>query len=434
MHRGARHFEHFRVAALAILLLAGACTNGGDRPTFGTTTTAPRADPTLASIVEATGRAGALGLRGTAVSASGARGPVVGTVAGDGSKGTVTFPAFFGDLTTTVEARWLDGVLYLRREPVPAEKAKANPASFYLVAAPGKPWMAVTLVPVVQLSLAGYDPAAVLQLLRSGKAQLEDRGTTRLGKLEARHFRVQARGLVGGLAGARPQVELWADDDHVLRRLRIAGPAATITYDLNPGARLPTLAPPPPDQVFPNLAARSAPADEQPTGPFEPVASGTSNGVRWTLLRAPAGEGRACWRFDATPAISQAGGVGTGPRCLDAVPAAPAGDDSVRFVVDGDGTGGRDAVAVAVPPGTKRVTLGFEGGRTEDLPLTGGVAVWVGPPTPIAAYIGVTLSDGTALDCGPGWVTTLDDIAGGLSADQRASLRRAPWACLEAET
>ena len=36
--------------------------------------------------------------------------------------------------------------------------------------------------------------------------------------------------------------------------------------------------------------------------------------------------------------------------------------------------------------------------------------MWVGPSSPFPAYLGLTMADGTIVDCAPGAVTTPEDL------------------------
>ena len=98
----------------------------------------------------------------------------------------------------------------------------------------------------------------------------------------------------------------------------------------------------------------------------------------------------------------------------------------MQFVVDANGAGAYDALAVALPAGVKSLTLGFVGGSLEPVAVASPV-VWVGPASLPPAYLGVTLANGTTIDCGAGSVGSVADLR-----DSRltALAARAPWACL----
>jgi hypothetical protein len=104
----------------------------------------------------------------------------------------------------------------------------------------------------------------------------------------------------------------------------------------------------------------------------------------------------------------------------------------VQFAIAGDGGGSYDALVVLMPAGVKHLTFGFVGGKTQSL-APNRVLVWVGPSTPLPAYLGVTLADGTQLACGAGAVSAVGDLTdpaltGPLDAGGAASV----WGCLPA--
>jgi hypothetical protein len=106
--------------------------------------------------------------------------------------------------------------------------------------------------------------------------------------------------------------------------------------------------------------------------------------------------------------------------------AAP--EDTVTFVVEGNGTGSYNALAIALPSGAKDLKLGFVGGKMQPLATNGTLAVWIGPNDPVPGYLGMTLADGTKLDCGAGAIAVPSDLT---DPSVNANIAGAPWGCLQ---
>ena len=111
--------------------------------------------------------------------------------------------------------------------------------------------------------------------------------------------------------------------------------------------------------------------------------------------------------------------------------------DEAQFVVDASDRSVYEMIGALVPRGATAV-LTMGDGTTRTLPVdANGLALYVGPPAPIAGYLEVTLADGTKLACGPGSVTSASDATGGgpLASDgevdpiRQAKLRAQPWGC-----
>jgi hypothetical protein len=115
------------------------------------------------------------------------------------------------------------------------------------------------------------------------------------------------------------------------------------------------------------------------------------------------------------------------PRCVDRIKRDDDPEDIPSFVVIGDGTGTYDALAISLPPGVKDTKLGFVGGKITPVSAKSPI-VWVGPSEPLPGYFGVTLADGTKLDCGAGAVATPEDLT---DPTATRNLAGAAWGCLQ---
>jgi hypothetical protein len=163
------------------------------------------------------------------------------------------------------------------------------------------------------------------------------------------------------------------------------------------------------------------------TGAYTTAASGSWNGTVWNLLQAPATDGQVCYRWQATPPVTQTvtGGPGRS-RCI--VPAAAGADpeDTISFPVVANGTGPYDVLGVLLPKGVRSLTLGFVGGTTRSVPVSSPF-VWVGPASSTPGYLGVVLADGTKVDSGAGAISSASDPTDDQLTARAAS---APWACV----
>jgi hypothetical protein len=102
----------------------------------------------------------------------------------------------------------------------------------------------------------------------------------------------------------------------------------------------------------------------------------------------------------------------------------------VQVVVDAGAGAAFDAVVAVVPPGATAAELTTIDAGRQDLTVDpGGFVVWIGPKEPKAVVLDVTTAGGEVVTCGPGSVSSLDDV-GDLVSEEVARLDRVPWLCL----
>ena len=408
---------------LVFLVLAGCSPGGSSRPKV-----VPSNDP-VKNAAAATLAAGGAQISGQVSETAGAAGPVEGTWQGTLAKGDGQATAKVsvnGVAPGDVELRWTGGVAYLSRIPAPhLVRTKAGFFSVLLRDASDRPWVRLPMNAgggVVVLLASAFNPAALLDdMSRTGASSA---GTTSIGGVSVTDLRTkQPRPLVGIWQNAT--VDVFVDAQHRAVRVKITSPSGGLSYDVTHYGTKVDVAPPPKSDI---VVGGTAPTVEL-SGPYTTAASGTTNGIAWKLLRAPAQDGRVCWRWDATPNIKQVlQDRSDGAHCL-APPAANADPETtVQFVVDANGAGPYDVLGVVLPSGVKALNLGFAGGttRAEAVPPNGPLVV-VGPTRPVPAYLMVTLADGTILDCGAGAVGSVADLS---DSTLTAGAAAAPWACV----
>ena len=117
--------------------------------------------------------------------------------------------------------------------------------------------------------------------------------------------------------------------------------------------------------------------------------------------------------------------------CIAAFDPSGAADEQVQIVVDSGGGASFDIVVAAVAPGTTNVEMQLDDGTVHPLAVDpAGFVVWAGPKSPLAVVLEATAPNGDVAVCGPGPVTSLDDLQV-MAPDQVAILDRLPWLCVE---
>jgi hypothetical protein len=325
-------------------------------------------------------------------------------------------------LQLPVTLRVVDGTFYFKRVAVALPR---NDSLFVFTRDDSfKPWREATLGSVIDGVPSAFSPLALLEWIERNNVELESDGTERIGDVDTTRLTTTRETLVGVWTGST--VDLWVDGDQRVVRVRVAGDGGGTQYDVTDfGTEVEIEAPAPGD-----ISTETEQPVVEPSGPFEEVASGTSEGVTWTLLRAPGTYDTTCWRWQATPPLPQVGLPNPDAfRCVKVPDSASDVSDEILFPVIGNGQGSYDALVALVPENTTAATMGFIGGTTQDVPV-GAPFVWVGPPQPLKGYLGLTLDDGTRVDCGAGAITTPDDLTNDAFTGFATT---AAWACLLAE-
>jgi hypothetical protein len=404
-------------------MAAVSCSSGhDDRPTLG--------DDPLGAVAAAMRRAGSSG-RISGTTAGPTAGPS-GTVRGvwkGGITGEGDVNVGFVSRTGTqvpVELRWLAKQLYYKRAVTTV--SAGDQLVLFTRDARFPPWRTALLTGrltsgIVEGIPSAFSPAALVSWLQKLRVGVTERDGARAGVPNTTRLTSKHGVFVGTWSQAT--VDLFVDQRHRVVEVRITSPTGGTTYRVSAyGTPVHVTAPP-----AAQISTKSEVPPIEPAGPFTTVASGTSAGVTWAVQRAPGTRETVCWRWQAQPPLTQAQlKTPDTPRCMAPVPDHPDDpSDTVQFVVDGTAQGPYDALAVLLPAGVKGLTLGFVGGKTQSLPVTEPVTVWVGPGDPTKAYLGVTLADGTHLDCGAGAVSEQGDLA-----DPRLTedVGTAAWGCI----
>lgn len=413
-----RRLVAFLLAAATVFGLA-ACSDGD--------TTSSTEPVELQQIRDATFAAGSARYTGQITFDGGASGPIEGTASGDPGAGQVTFPVLTSaSEVEQAEATWVDGVVYLRR--VAGADTAAAGQSLLGRADTELPWLRIpSTTPLSRGVLSPYDPFSLLAQLDLGAATLESQGSEEVDGRRVDRYQVDSAGVAQVLAVDR--IELLVEGSQRLAGVRLEG-TRSIDYVLSDYGVDVAATAPPEDQI--QTAVTGVDAGESPVGPYELVASGTFEGTAWQLMRAPATSDGTCWRLDGEGEIELDPVAATeidGATCL--LPIDPTVDEPVQIVFDTGSAAPFDALVAVVPPASQARLLFVDRSR-QDVPVDPrGFLVWVGPKEPMAVVLQVTGPDGTESECGPGSVSSLEDLDA-LPPDQVEALRDAPWLCLPA--
>src|SRR5262249_14470636 len=146
-------------------------------------------------------------------------------------------------------------------------------------------------------------------------------------------------------------------------------------------------------------------------GAYAVAASGTTDNVTWSLMRAPGTRDSECWKWVAPPSVQILHADANGSHCYAAAQPGDPLADATPGVAPSKGPGPYAAIGVRLPQAPTKVTLGFAGGKMQSLAPSGNVLVWVGDPAPLPAFIGLTFAGGKKVDCFAGTLISVDDLA-----------------------
>jgi hypothetical protein len=413
---------------VALLATAVACSSGS-RPSLQ----GGSGVPTVTAVRDATAAAGPVRYEGTLVR-DGRSGALTGVSGAQPRQGEVTVPVFTGDAVESATIRWLDDWVYIERIPVQTRSATAVAALFERDPS-DRPWARYGLNTIVGAALAAFDPLRLLDNLVTAEAGLESDGEEDIAGVRTTRYRVTA----SGGASSSSTAELWIDADLRLRRVRAETPAfGTTDYTVTElGAAL-SVEVPAAELLADQTADPRALSTVKPAGPYEPVRAGTTEGVRWTLLRAPGTNGGVCWRFEAEPPLTQVSEAFApfpdGGRCVGTptVSSELDLDERIAVVVDADGLKTTyDAVVLALPADVASVEMAGPGGvlTPVEIDRATGTVVWVSPLERPGLLAVVHGEGGQTAICAPGPITEVDDL---LTLDEQeiANLQTQIWSCL----
>jgi len=407
----------FVVATLAVLAV-GACTDDGSGSGGSTVD--------IAEIRDATFDAGSARYAGQVTFDAGGSGAIEGTSAGDPARGDATFPVrTTGGDVQEAEATWADGTLYVRRV-VDGDAAVAGQSLLGRSSA-DLPWIRIPMGGLTRTLVSPYDPFSLVAQLADSGTPLQRDGSEELDGRTVDRYEVELGATAQVLAVEG--IQLLVDDGARLAGVRLSGARAidyvVSDYGVEVAAEVPS-----DDQIQPPSSTDVG--GEDPAGPYELMTEGTIDGVTWQVLRAPATSDGSCWRLEAQgeiPLDPIAATEQDGSTCL--APIDPAVDEQVQIVFDTGSAAPFEGLVAVLPPGSQ-ARLFFVDRTRQDVPVDPrGFLVWVGPTDPMPVVLQVTGPDGTQSECGPGSVSSLEDLDA-LSPDQVAALRDAPWLCLPA--
>ena len=354
------------VAATVAILLAASCSTS-ETSLSPDTSTAGSTD-LVSALLQANLDAGSGRIGGTIDGADASNtGDLHGTWSGDQTGEGSVQAEFLSDSTKVpVELRWLDNTLYI-------DRADMRLASDDKIAAFARrqdvlPWREVPMSSaIVTMIPAAFSPPALLQVMQQRQIGLVDKGVEQVGDSQLTHLAAE-RPMGIGIWG-EANVDLWADEQNRVVRVEIANPAGGARYDVSDFGTPVDVQPPPADQIS-NVSEE---VQTQPDGELTVETSGNTNGVSWSLEKAPGTNDTTCWRWTATPPLAQ--DLQDPARCLKAIAPDADVDGRVQFLVFGNGQGPYTALAVALPDGVKELELGYVGGKTETVPVAHAVRV-----------------------------------------------------------
>jgi hypothetical protein len=420
------------LVVLAIVLLGGvvACS-GGSKPVLQDL---PGVQA-MAKVREATVAAGTLRYEGT-VTQGERSGELSGAAGASPPRGELTVPVFTPEAVLPASVRWNGDDVYIERVAVGDEGARREVPLFSRLGS-DPPWARFGRSTLAGPLLASYDPFLLLDRLSAANVSLEATDGEEAGDASGTRYQAVGTGFDGSAGGGR--TELWVDDQARLRRVRVEGSGRVIDYRVLSYGDDVTVEPIPAEELADVTADPTQLASSKPDGDFEAVRSGTTAGVRWTLLRAPGTGGGSCWRLEAdpplTPVSEHFSPFPDGARCV--LPPSPDEDldQRIAVVVDADAAQTPyDALVVVVPPEVRSVEMAYPDGKLVPLEIdrATGTVVWISPPERPGVVLMVTDGDGRSVNCGPGYVSEIDDVTK-LGPDEIANLRSLIWSCVAGE-
>lgn len=405
--------------AVALVVAAVACSTE-TAPT--STTSAPLTGSDLEQIQQATSAAGSTHYRGAITFPDGASGPLTGASQADRQAGSATFPVSTSSGSAEGAMTWVDGMIYVRRVVVPDDV----PTDAWLRHADDLPYIQIPASAMTQGLLVPYDPYTLLAYLAGSKQVAVPAGTETVDGAELQRFTVDLSQTGASIVPGARRAEVLTDEHRRLRVARLVGDD-TIEYQLSDFGADVSVSAPPSDQIG---QPDRRPSGEAPVGPYEQIAAGTTQGVEWKVVGAPATNGGTCWRFDTSVDIHPVAATQPdGATCLAAFdPGAPAADRSAVVVDAGDGS--PFDVLLTVAPTGSTVEMSFADGSRAAVPeVAPGLYLWTGPSSPLAVLLDLSVPGAAPVACGPGPVSDLSDLED-LPPEALAQLSNLPWLCI----
>jgi hypothetical protein len=407
------------VVPVAIGLLASGCSGGG-RPHV-----ARAGAGTITGVAAATHAAGSGTAHGTVRNAANASGPLTSTwVQGATTaldNGRATFPVLLGSTVAgTAEIRWIGKSVYVGRAPLPSTPLRGSGLQGLFLRRPADRTFVTTSTLYSAVLTTPFSPARLTTVMAQKAANVRSRPGTANGSQTTEYYTVKPLPVVGPWPNA--SVSVWADKDDRVIQVKISSASGIVEYTVDGYTSQPAIVAPAASEIV----AVTVPPAPHASGAYATVASGTSNNVNWSIQRAPGTTGTECWKWIAQPAVPVLNTTADGSRCYLAQQPDDSPSDATAFVVRSAPGGPYSAVAVRLPETVKTATLGFTGGKLQKLPApTGKMLVWVGSPTPLPAYLGLTYADGTKVECFAGNLLAVSDLTDAKDSDVSAG----DWSC-----
>lgn len=416
-------------ASVLVALTLTGCDSGSGGPTV-------TRGPDLKAIAADLRSRKPYALAGTSVSGT-HRSSVTGAFDPGAKTGRVQFPVFVGDRSAKAELRVIGTNGFVRRAAI-AGSTPAGLVAPLVNTIGGVSWLALAGdgAGYAALLIGPYVPQIVVDKLVASPQSWHDAGTKKIGAVTAKGSTAQ---LTNGGGMALKALTLWTTPTSLVRVELETSVGVKVAYTLAPSTGAVEVQAPDPKLIQTNAVA------DVPNTPFVPLTSGTTAGVTYQVFRAGSRAGGSCWRTTALPQYDAVIGVGNDHDvCLPNVSATDDPSDQVQFVVDAGELSPFEMLGVQLPPGAVAVLTLGDGTTTTMVADPSGLALYVGPASPIAGYLEVTLADGTKLACGPGSVTSAAEATGattgpggtntGPDPSRQLELRGQPWACLTFES
>jgi hypothetical protein len=410
-------FSRAAIAPVAILVFAAGCSGGGSQKGLS---------HTIQSVATATRAAGAGSAHGTVRGTGAASAPlesswVEPSVANAQDNGRATFGMFFGAKSPgTVELRWIGNALFIGRVVRPSSVGRLVGFQSLLVRAPGDREFIPTSMTYIAAVPGAFSPARLAAWMSGVSTQVKSRpGDAVGGTPTTEYYLTKPLPVLGPWTNV--SVSVWADSHDRVLKAHLSSSGGGADYTVDGYTSQAQVSPPPQSQT---VTPTTLPPPHA-TGAYAVAASGKTGAVSWSVMRAPGTRDTECWKWVATPAAKILNATADGSRCYLAQQPGDSQADATAFVVRTAPGGAYSALAVRLPDAPTKATLGFAGGRMLPLQPTGKTLVWVGPSSPLPAYLGLTFTNGKKIQCFAGTLIDVED----LKTTSDSQVADGEWSC-----
>ncbi len=272
-----------------------------------------------------------------------------------------------------------------------------------------------------------FDPFAVLEDLDELDATIDSDGTETIDGVTTTAYRVRfdrdrratdLRMEPDELDDDSLDGRLWIDEQQRLRRLITFEYGSEIQLDFSRFGEPVEVEEPTGDRVYDTAddPAFSSEPDYANLGDFSEIASGSDESTTWSVWRADAGDGWACWTLESDPEMDASGGFihgggsepmedfdpqhnGYSATCDHEPNESPFG---TPLMILAHQTVDEQSVFVGVGiDGLDNATITFDDGTTETATLDDGVIAWFGPSEPTITKMEATRAGRGTVLCEP---------------------------------